>query len=121
MTVRRLDRDASDREVEVAPGIVMVHMLVPPRPGHHGWAVRHACPGIYREEGSDDVFIVAPYIASDLVSEEPLTFSPSILCLGAGHPCGLHGFVTNGVWQDADTPAATMEHVRAAREHVGGA
>lgn len=30
----------------------------------------------------------------DLISVEPLTISPSVLC----HACGTHGFMTNGVW-----------------------
>lgn len=33
----------------------------------------------------------------DVVSEEPLTLSPSLLC----RRCGSHGFIRNGVWEEA--------------------
>ena len=33
-----------------------------------------------------------------IVSEEPLTLSPSIQCRGG---CNVHGFVRDGKWQDA--------------------
>lgn len=116
MDVRRLyDQDDVDRAVEVAPGITMVHLARRHNPGHHGWAILHACPGIWRDNGEDMVYLVAPFIASDLVSEEPLTFSPSIHCLGAARLCGLHGFVTDGVWVDAGTPPETMSQIVAAR------
>ena len=59
----------------------------------------HPCPGTWREEGDTATYLVAPFWAGTLVQREPLTLTPSLLCLGAGLPCGLHGFVTDGVWR----------------------
>lgn len=106
--------DLPDRVVELGPGLAAVHLLTPPNPGHHGWGIRHACPGTYREQGDDTVYVVAPFIASDLLSEAPLTFAPSVLCKGAGNRCDLHGFITNGVWVDAGTPELTIAFIRSA-------
>ncbi len=108
MSAERRTADLYDdnytREVDVAPGITMLRYA-------DGWAVRHACPGTYREPG-DPVFMVAPSVrAHRVTNEDPLTVTPSILCNGAGLPCGLHGFVTAGVWVDAGTPAETMRHI----------
>lgn len=61
----------------------------------------HVCPGTWREEGDDTQYLVAPFWGGDRISPPgaPLTLTPSLLCLGAGLPCGLHGFVTDGVWR----------------------
>lgn len=62
--------------------------------------MEHICPGIWREEGIIEEFRVCPLWGGVIVSENPLTLSPSLLCLGAAKPCGRHGFVENGVWRD---------------------
>lgn len=95
-----------DRAVDVAPGITMLHYPT-------GWAIRHACPGVYHLPGETARFVIAPSCRAHTVAcEDPLTITPSILCRGAGMPCGLHGHVTNGVWVDAGTPPETMAHIR---------
>jgi hypothetical protein len=103
--VAHLYDEGYDRSVEVAPGLTMLRYP-------DGWAIRHACPGVYTEPG-DPRFVIAPSCrAHHVVSEDPLTITSSILCLGAGRPCGLHGFVTNGQWVDAGTPPETMAHIQ---------
>lgn len=99
-----------DRAVDVAPGITMLHY--PSTSIRPGWAVRHACPGIWRESTDAPRMVVAPMVSHDVVSEDPLTITPSILCQGAGLPCGLHGYVTAGRWKDTGTPPETMAWVR---------
>jgi len=44
--------------------------------------------------------IVAPALTAPghvVVSTDPLTITPSILC----EDCGLHGYITDGAWLDA--------------------
>lgn len=57
---------------------------------------QHRC-----DRGARGVVICAPLLqvphGHQVVSRDPLTISPSILCTD----CGTHGFVTNGVWGDA--------------------
>ena len=60
----------------------------------------HTCAGIWQhpsEVPSD--FRVAPLWPGEVVSRDPLTLRPSLFCLGSAKPCGLHGFVENGVWR----------------------
>lgn len=60
------------------------------------WRVSHLCKMI----DSDDRIRSAPELTRGghvIVSTDPLTISPSILCTD----CGLHGFVTDGRWVGA--------------------
>ena len=56
-------------------------------------------------EGEEDqpefVATIAPALHPQhvVVSEDPLTITPSLLC--SSPHCGLHGFVTDGVWRSA--------------------
>lgn len=60
----------------------------------------HICPGIWQDPGDNQrEFLVAPLWGGEIIAKNSLTLRPSLLCLGAGKPCGLHGFVTNGVWK----------------------
>ena len=44
---------------------------------------------------ADEFIVVAPRITKHtIVSDDPLTVTPSLLC-----SCGLHGYVTDGVWR----------------------
>lgn len=55
----------------------------------------HDCP----KGNTEDHVTVKPswFNGWDLVSEEPLTLSPSLLCLACGH----HGFIRDGKWVPA--------------------
>lgn len=63
-----------------------------------GVGIRHQCT---RERDGLTVF-VAPFLqlqeggGHTVVSENPVTVSPSIAC----GDCGLHGFLADGVWRD---------------------
>lgn len=94
-----------ERAVDVAPGITMLRYP-------DGWAIRHACPGTYREPGDPRIVVAPSCRKHQVASEDPLTLTPSILCNGAGLQCGLHGFVTDGAWLDTGTPADTMAYIR---------
>ncbi len=106
-----------DRWVEVAPGIVLVHYPLADRRGKYmadWWHLLHPCPKVYRGNGEEEA---VPMVAIRLCANEPgghevlaldpLTISPSILEDG----CGLHGFVTNGAWVEAGTPAETADYI----------
>ncbi len=56
----------------------------------------HTCNG---KPNSPDCVPVKPTWKDgwDLISESPLTLSPSLRCLVCGH----HGFIRNGEWQPA--------------------
>lgn len=113
MPDHHLYRNDYDRAVDVAPGITLLHY--PAGTARPGWAVRHACPGVHHDNPTEpgERIVIAPSCAGHEVRcENPLTLYPSILCNGSAHPCGLHGFVTDGEWRDAGTPPATMAHVR---------
>ncbi len=59
----------------------------------------HYCPGVWQDNNEPEVrFLICPLWPGKIVSYEPLTLRPSLLCNGAANPCGLHGFVTNGLW-----------------------
>lgn len=64
--------------------------------GDHHVTWWHACTG---HPGFDEVPCGIPLGGNGwtLVSKEPLTISPSLLCRG----CGTHGFITNGQWVPA--------------------
>lgn len=53
----------------------------------------HVCD---RRPGGRGVYVVAPLLGEGhrLVTLEPLTINPSIVCVD----CGLHGFVLGGRW-----------------------
>ena len=78
-----------DRTVEVGSGITMLSY-----PSGE-WRVQHTCT----RPRDGNTLIIAPALqlnaGHSIVSEEPLTVSPSIMC----GDCGLHGFVTYGVWR----------------------
>ncbi len=61
----------------------------------HGVAYWHTCNGVY---DSEDFISVKPEWPDgwELVSLEPLTLSPSLLCRACGH----HGFIRNGRWEN---------------------
>lgn len=65
------------------------------------FAVEHTCKEWPDNREPDGMFIkcIAPRLAPEHVvhSIDPLTVTPSILC----PDCGLHGFVTDGVWRAA--------------------
>lgn len=56
--------------------------------GNHNrvW-LRHQC-------ASDKQFTACASVSHTVVSREPLTLSPSVIC-----ECGAHGFITDGRWQ----------------------
>lgn len=61
------------------------------------WRFRHLC-----DRGTRGILIAAPALqcgphgdAHAITVADPLTVTPSILC----PDCGLHGFVTGGVWR----------------------
>lgn len=56
----------------------------------HGVAYWHECNGIYRE----DWVHVQGLKSWTLITLDPLTITPSLLC----RVCGHHGFITNGKW-----------------------
>lgn len=63
-------------------------------------ALEHDCPGVWRDpDDGNQRMLIAPLWSGQVVSRSPLTLSPSLLCLGSAGPCGLHGFVTEGVWR----------------------
>jgi hypothetical protein len=95
MTVRDLRFLEPDVEhVDVGSGVVID--LWPD--GRIGF--EHACPGIWQDPNEPPVeTLIAPFWPGQLVQREPLTLTPSLLCRGAANPCGLHGFVTDGVWR----------------------
>lgn len=58
--------------------------------------IGHKC--IRPRDGS--TLIVAPALTTPghvVVSTDPVTITPSILC----EDCGMHGYITDGVWRDA--------------------
>lgn len=61
----------------------------------------HVCPGIWQDpqDGDGVQYLIAPIWPGQMTQREPLTLTPSLLCQGAANPCGLHGFVTEGVWR----------------------
>lgn len=72
-----------------------------PKTGASRIAIEHVCT-----RPRDGMTLrVAPFLTADkpsqrghqLLSEDPLTVSPSILC----GDCGLHGFIRDGHWTDA--------------------
>ncbi|MCU1617181.1 MAG: hypothetical protein JWO98_4721 [Frankiales bacterium] len=69
-----------------------------PKTGASRIAIEHVCT-----RPRDGMTLrVAPFLTGgssghQLLSEDPLTVSPSILCAD----CGLHGFIRDGHWTDA--------------------
>lgn len=57
--------------------------------------IEHRC----RDIGEGDWLVCAPRLqlegGHEIVSRDPLTVSPSILC----PDCGLHGYIRSGEWQ----------------------
>jgi hypothetical protein len=76
----------------------------------------HSTPGVYRPgdvRPDEHRVVIAPSLAGHAITAtDPLTITPSILCLGSAYGCGLHGFVQAGTWVDAGTPPETMAHIR---------
>lgn len=54
----------------------------------------------YRTNGALPIEEGHGHPAWELVSKDPLTISPSILCVPP-HGCGIHGFITDGKWVPA--------------------
>ena len=88
-------RDGWAERVDVGSGIA-IRLWTDGRIGFE-----HVCPGIWQdpEDGPSVQYVSAPFWPGQLVQRDPLTLSPSLLCLGAANPCGLHGFVTDGTWR----------------------
>lgn len=86
-----------DRAVEVGPGIVLRHY---PEDGPEtlasSWRIEHRCDRAHRNAG---VIVCAVPLNPRhvIVKVDPLTVTASIVCVD----CGLHGWVTDGVWRDA--------------------
>ncbi len=60
----------------------------------------HLCTGIWQDPDMDLAnYWVAPTWPGAVIAKNPLTLSPSLLCVGAAKDCGLHGFVESGVWR----------------------
>ncbi|MGW5147572.1 hypothetical protein [Rhodococcus koreensis] len=70
-----------------------------------GIVERHNCPALSAEEAvrGGMVLFDTPYARGhyqqstlwEVLSVEPLSINESIMCLG----CGLHGFITNNMWE----------------------
>lgn len=85
-----------DRLLDVGHGVVALHY--PPDHAHAGWAIAHQCLTGAANSPSRLPVLVAPRCSKhDLISDDPLTLSPSIACVS----CGLHGFITDSVWRPA--------------------
>lgn len=85
------------REIEVGqPPLAVLVFAEPVVPANLGF--RHVCGTWPDEQEPDGTFtkIVAPRLSKHTVSgpEDALTIRASIACSG----CGLHGYVTDGVW-----------------------
>lgn len=83
------------RTVEVGGGVTMLKVDEPLA----RWLIKHDCEVIPDPEDPEDgeiqkVCVPALHPDHVVVSEEPLTITPSLLC----SVCGLHGFVTDGRW-----------------------
>lgn len=82
---------------DVGEGLALIH-----RPdgrtgeGPEAWEFEHLC-----ERVRDGLTIrIAPALQTQegrhvVVSTDPLTVTPSILC----SDCGIHGFITDGIWR----------------------
>lgn len=58
--------------------------------------IRHECT----RQRDGQTLVAAPALTTPghvVVSTDPVTVTPSILC----EDCGLHGYITDGVWLDA--------------------
>lgn len=84
MSTARLVDTSFTHLVEVPPVRVLFYPQGPP-------GIEHICKTV-----SQITIICAPRLRHDhiIVSATPLTIHPSILC----PDCGLHGFITDGVW-----------------------
>jgi len=80
-----------DRKVDIGSGMTM---LVYP---DGTYRIQHTCDrGARGILGSCPALRLGPHAPGHVVkSEDPLTITPSIVC----PDCGLHGFVTDGVWR----------------------
>jgi hypothetical protein len=85
-------RPAFERRVYVGNGIAAL-FTDEPKTGASRIAIEHQCT----RQRDGQTLLIAPFLqrGHQLLSEEPLTVSPSILCAD----CGLHGFITDGTWR----------------------
>lgn len=79
-----------DREVRLGEVMAMLHYP------DGTWRFRHDCKEWFYDDGQAHRLVCAPELngAHVIETEEPLTISPSILCLD----CNTHGFVRNSLW-----------------------
>jgi hypothetical protein len=88
---------AYERRVDVGSGVFALFTDAP-KTGASRIAIEHVCT-----RPRDGMTLrVAPFLTGgpsghQLLSDDPLTVSPSVLCAD----CGLHGFITNGKWRSA--------------------
>ena len=89
---------AHERRVDLGGGVFAL-FTDEPTTGASRIAIEHVCT-----RSRDGLTLrVAPFLTADkpdrrghqLLSEDPLTVTPSVLCVD----CGLHGFITDGVWR----------------------
>lgn len=86
---------AYEQRVDLGSGVFAL-FTDEPRDRASRIAVEHTCT-----RPRDGLTVIcAPFLTGgpaghQLLSEEPLTVSPSVLCAD----CGLHGFITDGVWR----------------------
>lgn len=87
---RLVDDEAVVDVVDVGGGVRMAKVDDPAR----RYLVEHTCKTV-----GDTTLVIAPSLSAghQVLSEDPLTITPSILC----PDCGLHGFVTEGLWRTA--------------------
>ncbi|MCW2899953.1 MAG: hypothetical protein JWO67_2218 [Streptosporangiaceae bacterium] len=91
-------RPAFERRVPVGSGVAAL-FTDEPKTGASRIAIEHQCT----RPRDGMTLLIAPFLTADrdgrrghqLLSEDPLTVTPSILCAD----CGLHGFITDGTWR----------------------
>jgi hypothetical protein len=98
------DLPRDDEWIDVGGG---VRITAPEPMTHEGkeylgswWS--HTRPGDGRQDGWARMLFGGPFHV--LVSTDPLTIEPSILCGSIGRPdvgCGRHGYIRDGRWIDA--------------------
>lgn len=91
-------RPEHERRVDLGSGVFAL-FTDEPKTGASRIAIEHVCT-----RPRDGMTLrIAPFLTADkpnqrghqLLSEDPLTVTPSVLCAD----CGLHGFITDGVWR----------------------
>lgn len=95
--VRFVDDESWSAAVEVGSGIRMLATG-----GDPPYRFEHPCKVVPGADTGDESFqvVCAPLLSAGgqvVVSEDPLTITPSLLC----PDCGTHGWVQNGRWWPA--------------------